>query len=185
MKLWQQQALTLVFFSTFIGHCFAENIDALLPSCNACHDHKSAAVAETAPYLAGQKESYLAEQIRLFRAGDRVDPQMTALSATLSDEQINALAKYYASQLAPSASKEQDLTSVGANVRARCISCHGRDGITVNDEWPNLAGQKHKYLVKTLQDYRSGARANPVMKVIASELSDEEITAVAEYYSKQ
>ena len=70
------------------------------------------------------------------------------------------------------------------NVRAYCISCHGKHGITVNEEWPNLAGQQKDYLQKQLLAFRDGTRNGPIMQVIAKELNEAQIEAVAEYYSQ-
>ena len=50
------------------------------------------------PNLAGQKELYLAKQIRAFRDGTRTDPTMAPMVAALTDEDIANLAAYYASQ---------------------------------------------------------------------------------------
>ena len=49
-------------------------------------------------------------------------------------------------------------------------------------EFPNLAGQKATYLTKALRDFRSGKRQDEVMSLMAKNLSDTEITQLAEYY---
>lgn len=64
----------------------------------------------------------------------------------------------------------------------QCATCDGRDGIGTGPTFPNLAGQKSQYLTKALREYRSSKRSDPVMSVAARELTDEEITALAEYY---
>ncbi len=63
-----------------------------------------------------------------------------------------------------------------------CAACHGADGIAVLPEAPNLAGQVEGYLVKTLKDYRSGARKHEQMSVMAKTLSDRDIENLAAYY---
>ncbi len=65
---------------------------------------------------------------------------------------------------------------------AQCAACHGPDGIAVLPEAPNLAGQVEGYLVKTLKDYRSGARKHEQMGVMAKGLSDRDIENLAAYY---
>ncbi len=65
---------------------------------------------------------------------------------------------------------------------AQCAACHGADGIAVLPEAPNLAGQVEGYLVKTLKDYRSGARKHEQMSVMAKTLSDRDIENLAAYY---
>jgi len=102
----------------------------------------------------------------------------------LSDDDITKLASYFSQQKNDTRASEIQ-NKKGENVRARCISCHGMTGITVTQLWPNLAGQQAKYLEKQLRAFKSGERNSPIMEVIAQELTDEQITAVAEYYSQQ
>ncbi len=75
---------------------------------------------------------------------------------------------------------EQPSPPTGAVV---CFSCHGSNGISTSGLWPNLAGQKAPYLVKQMKDFKSGARKDPMMSPMAMSLSDEQITAIAEYFS--
>ena len=57
------------------------------------------------------------------------------------------------------------------------------DGLSKLAEAPNLRGQVEDYLVKALHDFKSGARRNEMMDVIAGQLTDEDIANVAAYYS--
>ena len=66
---------------------------------------------------------------------------------------------------------------------ASCASCHGADGISPNDTWPNLAGQHAAYLVGILAAYKSGAQTDVMMSPIAQTLSDAEIQNLATYYA--
>ena len=75
-----------------------------------------------------------------------------------------------------------DLTA-GRNSSARCTACHGYGGISANDEWPNLAGQKPAYLVKQLRAYRDGTREDPVMSPMAEGLTDADIDNIAAWFS--
>ncbi len=72
--------------------------------------------------------------------------------------------------------------NAGKTKAAQCAACHGPDGIAVLPEAPNLAGQVEGYLVKTLKDYRSGARKHEQMGVMARGLSDRDIDNLAAYY---
>lgn len=62
-----------------------------------------------------------------------------------------------------------------------CASCHGDEGQGTQDI-PRLAGISAGYLVKQLQDYRSGARLNDNMQYVVSNLKDEEMAALGAYY---
>ncbi len=64
-----------------------------------------------------------------------------------------------------------------------CAACHGAAGISSNEAWPNLAGQKAGYLVKQLKAFRDGTRSDPVMSSMAKTLSDPDIDDLAAYYS--
>jgi len=65
-----------------------------------------------------------------------------------------------------------------------CVACHGAAGISSNELWPNIAGQKKDYLIKQLTAFQSGERKDPMMSPIAANLSKEDIVAVATYFSK-
>jgi len=67
-----------------------------------------------------------------------------------------------------------------------CAACHGADGAKpVAPENPILAGQYPDYLVKALSDYKSGKRANPIMKAFADPLSKQDIEDLAAWFSSQ
>jgi cytochrome c553 len=66
---------------------------------------------------------------------------------------------------------------------AVCAACHGADGTSATDLWPNLKGQKAGYLVKQLKAFKDGSRKDPTMAGMAAALSDEDIANLAAYYS--
>lgn len=72
-----------------------------------------------------------------------------------------------------------------ATVTAVCAACHGMDGNSLITANPRLGGQGAKYLAKQLHDFKSGARANPVMMGMAAPLSDQQILDLAAYYAAQ
>lgn len=73
--------------------------------------------------------------------------------------------------------------AAGEKKTATCVACHGKDGISIAPNYPNLACQKEKYLVKAIKDYKSGARNDPMMKPMVASLSDEDIDNLAAYYA--
>lgn len=66
-----------------------------------------------------------------------------------------------------------------------CSACHGMDGNSTNPMWPKLAGQHEAYLIKSLKDFQSGARTDPVMSPMATPLSEMDIENLAAYFSSQ
>jgi len=73
--------------------------------------------------------------------------------------------------------------AAGKTKAATCGACHGVNGISPNDIWPNLAGQKAGYLVAQMKAFRDGQRSNPMMAPMAAPLSDTDIDDLAAYYA--
>jgi cytochrome c553 len=67
-----------------------------------------------------------------------------------------------------------------------CAACHGPEGNKPSaPDQPILAGQHPDYLVQALSDYKSGKRANPIMKGFAEPLSKKEMEDLAAWFSSQ
>ena len=73
-------------------------------------------------------------------------------------------------------------------VETICSACHGLDGVSASGGnsviIPNLTAQHKDYLIAKLKDYKSKKLDHPQMTIIAQMLTDEEITAVSEWYSR-
>ena len=76
-------------------------------------------------------------------------------------------------------------TSAGQEKSKVSEACHGTTGESVDPNFHNLAGQHASYLAQTLIDYRSGARTNPVMAGLSSNLSNQDIADLAAWYASQ
>ncbi|WP_330926856.1 cytochrome c [Candidatus Sororendozoicomonas aggregata] len=88
----------------------------------------------------------------------------------------------------PAPKKKPSEAMIGASTKALtlCAGCHGPGGISPSPDNPNLAGQKKAYLVKQLMDFRTGKRANsPSMTYISRLISEQEISLISEWYSRQ
>jgi cytochrome c553 len=70
-----------------------------------------------------------------------------------------------------------------AKVQAVCSVCHGMNGIGINPDVPNLAGESVNYLEKQLKAFKSGERKQEQMSIIAKDLSDDDMRNIAEWYS--
>lgn len=66
---------------------------------------------------------------------------------------------------------------------AVCAACHGPNGDGINPLWPKLAGQHAKYIDKQLQDFKSGARKDPVMQGQVMALSEQDMLDLATYFA--
>lgn len=70
--------------------------------CTACHGERGAKpIAPTYPVLAGQYANYIERALREYKSGDRKNPIMGAQAAALSEDDIKALASYFADQESP------------------------------------------------------------------------------------
>lgn len=74
-------------------------------------------------------------------------------------------------------------TAAGQAKSAACAGCHGANGISSNDLWPNLAGQKATYLSKQIKAFRDGQRNDPMMSNMVKTLTDQDADDLAAYYS--
>ena len=151
------------------------------------------------PRLAHQNDTYIVEQLKAFRDGSRAGPPgmmyMWPISQSLSEQQIQVAAKWYADQ-PPAKPFPQDpaVHALGRDIFqngilkssvAACASCHGPKAAG-NGIFPRLASQTPQYLLAQLRYFRSGVRNDKnadVMKPIASHLTEEQMNAVAHYIS--
>lgn len=150
----------------------------LAGQCRTCHGIEGLAKIPIAPNIGGEPFAYIASQLTAFREGTREHEMMSIVAKSLTDQNIADLAAWYSGHEAtatltvdPSAAPEQ------------CVACHGADGIHVIDEAPNLAGETNIYIDTQLKAFRNGQRVHDIMTPIASEMSDEDIRAVADWYA--
>lgn len=78
-----------------------------------------------------------------------------------------------------------DLVKGAALFGGVCVACHGADGNSLAPANPKLAQQHPEYLVKQLQEYKSGKRENAIMKGFASALSDEDMVNISFWLASQ
>ena len=156
--------------------------------CAGCHGENGISQTENIPSLAGQQDQFIQWQMVFFRGGARKNDQMQPIAQEISNEDIRTLGAYFASLTPPTGKTPDDnpdLSAKGQQAAAgrRCGSCHG-DAFAGSKAVARLAGQREEYLVKALNDYKSGARsggAGAAMTDVAYPLSQEEITALAHY----
>jgi len=76
-----------------------------------------------------------------------------------------------------------DISAGKAIVDKECKACHGLDGKGVAPGIPNLAGQRERYLLAALNEYKEGKRIHAALRSIATSLTDADRHNVAGYYS--
>jgi cytochrome c553 len=85
--------------------------------------------------------------------------------------------------LAADAPAETGDVTAGRRKAFQCQTCHGLDGLSKLPEAPHLAGQPEQYLVKSLDEYRTGMRQNEMMTLVVKQLSHQDIADLAAYYA--
>ena len=73
----------------------------------------------------------------------------------------------------------------GGALTTGCTACHGQTGNSLAGAFPNIAGQNEKYLLKQLQDIKSGDRDVPTMAGQLDAMSDQDLADIAAYYASQ
>lgn len=182
-------AACLVMSAIAAGTAFAEgdaaNGKILGDTCKGCHfiqKHKNSYPVFYVPKLGGQNGEYISVALKSYAAGERSHDTMLSHAATLTEQDIADLSAYFASlgelKTASAAGKAPEQA-------ATCVACHGEQGISVMEQYPNLAGQHENYLVHALKQYRAGERTNAVMAGFAGQLSDDDIKVLAKFYASQ
>ena len=168
-------------------------------ACADCHGERGAEPdRDKHPTLAGQLATYTYKQLRDYKDGTRKNRRMSEAVERLTDEQLAALAAWYAQQPIPAVEVDEDETVSEETLKLvfrgdktrliqPCASCHGARGEGAIIDVPAIAGQNVKYFVNTMKDYAKGKRANDIysrMRIIAKELTRDEIKELAVYYAR-
>jgi cytochrome c553 len=170
--------------------------------CNHCHGEEGFGSVPLFPNLAGEDRLSFWKQMQDFRSGKRISPVMQRIAAKLSVRDSADLAAYYS--MLPTANDPQDsrafpqamLDPARAQIAIRlivfgdgqrgippCQSCHGPVAYVTGA--PPLATQNGGYLQEQLEHFANGYRTNDInvrMRSIAAQLTEDEKTAVSEYY---
>ena len=166
----------------------AASLEDNIAMCGACHGENGVPQEKMTPVIWGQTEGYLYLQLRDYKRGDRKNDQMTPVAEQLERDDMFALAKYFAQKKWPSlgqpaASSEVAAEARRANGSVGCTGCH-QDSYLGEGTQPRLAGQWKEYMLQTMLDFRTRARANnPGMSDLMKATSEADIKAMAEYTS--
>jgi cytochrome c553 len=162
--------------------------------CSTCHGPRGISTSPEFPILAAQRKGYLESQIDAFRKKTRAEKDahdfMWGIAGNLDESIIAGIAAYYAEQSpAPGRGSDPSLVAKGKELFDKglpdrgipaCMSCHGANAEGMAD-FPRLAGQHAKYVVKQLNFIQSLVRSAPVMHGIVKDLTPDEIQAVAAF----
>ena len=164
----------------------AQSIDELATVCAGCHGEKGVPIDKTIPNIWGQNRSYLLNQLRFFKVGQRKNEQMDPIVEPLSQTDMEALATHFSKLPWPDLQQPAAANDVKAKARAvldplNCRGCHQEhyQGDTVR---PRLAGQQDDYLAKTMTDFHTGDRKTyPGMVALMKSIDEADIKSLAAY----
>jgi cytochrome c553 len=164
----------------------AQTIEQKAQACSACHGDNGVPQQKDHPVIWGQQLGYLFIELRDFKVGARKNDLMSPIAQSLDPSDLMPLAQYFSQKPWPNLAQPPATGDVAAqaqraNASIVCTSCH-QEGFKGDSVQPRLAGQNHDYLLKTMTDFRTGARANnPSMTDLMKAISEADIAALATY----
>jgi cytochrome c553 len=182
-KLLKAAALVLVVLPCLAR---AQSIAEKAQVCTACHGENGVPQQKDAPVIWGQQLGYLFIELRDFKIGARKNDLMSPIAQGLAPSDLLPLAQYFSQKPWPNLQQppvpnDVALQAQRANASIGCTGCH-QDGYKGDSSQPRLAGQSHDYLLKTMTDFRTGARGNnPGMTDLMKATSESDIAALATY----
>jgi cytochrome c553 len=183
------------------GEVFTLSHAALLGACARCHGLDGTGRASGAfPRLDMQSPDYLYRALQEYASGVRPSGIMQPVAAALDDAQMARLARHYAEAAAEAQVRATDQDApapdLGMTIAAQgipergvgaCGACHGVGTGPQNPAYPAVDGQYASYISQQLRLFRDGVRSGTayadIMAAVARNMTEEEIEAVAAYYS--
>jgi sulfide dehydrogenase cytochrome subunit len=167
--------------------------EALSYTCMGCHGADGVSTGPGIPTIAGIPESNFVDVMNAYKSGEAYSTIMGRIATGYSDEEIEAMAKYFSKQKFKPAMQTVDAASAkkGAELHDKyCEKCHSEGGSVADDEASILAGQWQPYLQWTLNDVLAGKRKidkkmKKQLKRLHEEAGDAGVTAVTNYYASQ
>lgn len=166
---------------------FAQSFEERVAPCLACHGEKGQSENPEVPSLGGQQAPYVLIQLFLFREKQRVVEIMNEMAKGFSDDDLRKFSDFIAKlpKPQPPAGEVDAARMQRAQVlvqQNRCGFCHNTD-FSGRDNVPRIANQREDYLVKTLREYKSNARAgyDASMADVVAVLNDEQIVELSYY----
>ncbi|MES2939905.1 MAG: c-type cytochrome [Pseudomonadota bacterium] len=173
----------------------AKSIEAKVAMCVGCHSipgyQASFPEVHKVPMISGQGAKYIAAALTAYKNGDRKHPTMRGIATSLSEQDINDIAAFYAAQAKPGSDKLSEASGQAAELlkKGNCVSCHGANlSKPIDPSYPKIAGQHADYMFVALKSYKADAnpnvgRSNAVMGAIAKQFSNAELKELSKYVS--
>ena len=153
--------------------------EPLTAVCGGCHGEHGVSTDAATPSLASQDPQYLARAIKGYRT-TRKNDTMARVVANLSDQQIDNIVAFYATQKSKPAENGQMLL---ADITGKCNRCHAETVHNPALAIPLINGQDRDYLVLALRAYRDGKRESSLMHNMSVPYDDFIIESIASHYA--
>ncbi len=173
------------------GTAFARgDIEVLARTCNGCHGLKGVSVGAAMPSIGGLPKEYLRSVMKAWKYDERSAITMNRIVKGFSDDEIDALATYFAKQRwvpAPQPTPAAAMAKGRSAVAENCEDCHGLTGSDPDVGVPKINGQWSKYMELELEKYRSKEFNMPhrKMKKAAQDMKPADVSAAARYFGAQ
>jgi sulfide dehydrogenase cytochrome subunit len=161
----------------------------LANACAGCHGTNGLS-STPMPIISGLNQDYLKTILKQYKEDERPSTIMGRLARGYSDEQLDLMAAFFASQnwLSPPQTLDEDLVNEGGKLaEEKCTMCHEDGGRYMDASIPRLAGQWRRYLEIAMEEYKDPNRKMPSegMVSIMETVSHEEISALAHFFASQ
>ena len=169
------------------SHAADAGLSQKLAPCLACHGTEGQSQTENVPSLGAQQPQYTVIQLFLFREKMNIADPMNDMAKGLSDNDLQTIAAALAALPAPQPPADPGDPARLDRARAlveqnHCNVCH-RPDFSGQNNVPRVADQREEYLLKTLRDYKSGARHgyDATMAEVLQPLSDVQLVELSYY----
>jgi sulfide dehydrogenase cytochrome subunit len=187
----------------FAAPIHAQDVAAIVESCDGCHGENGVSQWDDMPTIAGIDAFTHSEALYVYKDGDRpckdsdyrtgdtsrAATNMCNIAAGLGDDDIEAIAEHYAGLPFVPAKQAFDaaLAEAGKALHdAECSRCHSDGGANADDEASILAGQWMGYMRESFAHYAAGERPqDKKMQEKMDPLSADDVEALLHYYASQ
>jgi cytochrome c553 len=167
----------------------AQSVAERFTVCLACHGADGQSRIPETPSLGGQPSFFVVAQLFLFREGRRDNAAMVAAAKGLTNSDLTAFAERV-TKLPPPPAPADPADPVrfargrSLTLRHPCGVCHNPD-FSGREQMPRLAHQREDYLLKSMREYKSGARLGygGAMSQELAGLTDQDLNDLAHFLS--
>jgi len=168
----------------------AQPVEERFTVCLACHGADGRSRIPETPSLGGQPSFFVVAQLFLFREGRRDNPAMVAAAKGLTNRDLTAFAERVTRLPPPPPEDSPDPARFARGraltLRHPCGVCHNPD-FSGREQMPRLANQREDYLLKSMREYKNGARLGygGAMAQELAGLTDQDLIDLAHFLAHQ